>query len=97
LVETLKALGSETRLRILRLLANKKLSAANVYREYVRNFHDRMHRESIYRALEKLVNAEILNKEYDEKEKEIVYGLRYKKLTIDLVNQRIYEEDSKNH
>jgi len=96
LAKTLKALGSETRLKILKLLGCRRLSSANIYKEYAKGFRDGMHRESIYRALEKLVDAEILKKEYDETEKEIVYGLRHRRLIIDLINQKICEKVSED-
>lgn len=84
-----KALGSDTRLKILKILADKKLSAAKVYKEYSKRFHGKIHRESIYRALEKLVDAEILGKEYNKKEKEIVYVLKHRELTINVIDQTI--------
>jgi len=93
LTKVCKALSSDTRLKILKILVDKNLSAANVFKEY-RKRDDKRHRESIYRALEKLVDAEILRKEYDEKGKEIVYVLEHKEFTIDLINQRIREKTS---
>lgn len=84
-----KALSSETRLKILKILIDKKLSSANVHREYNKRFHEKRHRESIYRALEKLVSAEILMKEYDTTRKEIVYSLKHKEITINLKNQKV--------
>ena len=92
IIKACKALSSDTRLNILRILVNKRLSAAGVYREYSKSFRDQKHRESIYRALEKLVDAEVLEKEYNKDAKEIVYVLRCKQLIIDLINQKIITE-----
>jgi len=87
--EICKALGSETRLRILEILANGGMSSVKVYHEYSKKFHDKKQRESIFRALQKLVNVNILEKVYDDKKKEIIYKLKAKEITIDLVNQRL--------
>jgi len=87
-----KALSSKTRLKILKILVDKKLSASNIYKEYNRIYREKRRRESIYRALEKLVEAEILRKTYNDKEKEIVYELKHKELTINLLDQKILKD-----
>lgn len=88
-----KALSSITRLRILKILVDRRLSAADIHKEYNKYFEDRLHRESIYRALEKMVDAEILTKEYDGKRKQLVYFIRHKNLKIDLIEQTVLAEN----
>jgi len=78
------ALSSETRLKILKILAKKELSSVDVYRGYIRIYNDKKHRESIYRDLEVLVTAELLEKKYDSSSKQIIYHLKVKKITLDL-------------
>ncbi len=83
LMEVGKALSNETRLRLLQLLADKSDSASGVHERYVNEYDDRKHRESIYRALEKLVEVQILTKEY-QKESGLVYHLANEQLVVDL-------------
>jgi len=87
--ELAKALSSETRLKIIKILSERELSALEVYEAYERAYKEGKHRESIYRELEKLVEANILKKVYNEKEKKIVYKLAIQKIIVDLPTQRV--------
>ena len=87
--ELAKALSSETRLKIIKILSEKELSALEVHEVYERTYKEGKHRESIYRELEKLVEVNILKKIYNEKEKKIVYKLAIQKIVIDLPTQRV--------
>lgn len=92
-----KALSADTRLKILKLLVGKNLSSIEVYNDYKKKFHDDKHRETIYRALEILLDAGILDKRYDKKNKNVVYYIKHKELTIDLINQKLKIKEDAVH
>ncbi|MBP7087124.1 MAG: winged helix-turn-helix transcriptional regulator [Methanomassiliicoccales archaeon] len=85
--EVAKALSSETRLKILKLLAEGEASAVHVYKVYNERFSDRRERATIYRELEVLYKSNFLVKTYKEESKEIVYRLAARSINIDLVAQ----------
>jgi len=82
-----KALSSETRLKILKLLAEGEASAVHVYKIYNERFSDRRESATIYRELEVLYKSNFLVKTYKEESKEIVYRLAARSINIDLVAQ----------
>jgi len=85
--EVAKALSSETRLKILRLLAEGEASAVHVYKVYNERFSDRRERATIYRELEVLYKSNFLVKTYKEESKEIVYRLAARSINLDLIAQ----------
>lgn len=82
-----KALSSDTRLKILKLLAEGEASAVHVYKMYNERYSDRRERATIYRELEVLYKSNFLVKTYKEESKEIVYRLSARSINIDLVAQ----------
>ncbi|HNU35378.1 MAG TPA: transcriptional repressor [Methanomassiliicoccales archaeon] len=85
--EVAKALSSDTRLKILRLLAEGEASAVHVYKLYNEKFSDRRERATIYRELEVLYKSNFLVKTYKEESKEIVYRLAARSISLDLIEQ----------
>lgn len=84
-----KALSSDTRLKILKLLAEGEASAVNVYKRYNERFSDRRERATIYRELEVLYRSNFLVKAYKEESKEIVYRLAARSINLDLIQQTV--------
>ncbi|MHC1680799.1 MAG: ArsR/SmtB family transcription factor [Methanomassiliicoccales archaeon] len=85
--EVAKALSSDTRLKILKMLAEGEASAVHVYKMYNEKYSDRRERATIYRELEVLYKSNFLVKTYKEESKEIVYRLSARSINIDLVAQ----------
>ncbi|MDD1771990.1 MAG: transcriptional repressor [Methanomassiliicoccales archaeon] len=85
--EVAKALSSDTRLNILKVLAEGESSAVNVYKAYNERFPDRRERTTIYRELEVLYKCNFLVKLYSEDSKEIVYRLSARSINLDLIQQ----------
>jgi len=85
--EVAKALSTDTRLKILKVLAEGEASAINVYKRYNERFPDRRERTTIYRELEVLFSCNILVKSYNEGSKEIVYRLAARSINLDLIGQ----------
>jgi len=69
------ALCSATRIEILKILACKPMSMKEV-----------MDRASVYRALEKLASAGLVQKYYDSERKGIHYRVLKARLNIDLIS-----------
>lgn len=85
--EVARALSSDTRLNILKLLAEGEASAVNVYKMYNEKFSDRRERTTIYRELEVLFKCNLLVKTYKEESKEIVYRLAARSINLDLIQR----------
>jgi len=83
------ALSSKTRIEILRILAVKPSGVMEILDELRRRGFGIKYRESVYRALEKLTAAGLLEKYYDKKQKGIRYRLVKTKLEIDFQAGRI--------
>lgn len=92
IAEVAAALSDRTRLRLLEIIHDKgPISSKRAHEEFVRRFDDRR-RESIYKALEKLVDAGILVKTYDREGEGLVYEIAYKRVIIDLHTLEIQAE-----
>jgi DNA-binding transcriptional ArsR family regulator len=85
--EVAKALSSDTRLKILKVLAEGEASAVHVYKMYNERFSDRKERATIYRELEVLFKSNFLVKTYREESKEITYRLAARSINLDLIQQ----------
>jgi Fe2+ or Zn2+ uptake regulation protein len=83
------ALSSKTRLEILRILSAKPGSVIQILDELKKRDYGIKYRESVYRALEKLVAAGLVEKYYDKEERGIKYRLVKTKLEIDFQTGRI--------
>jgi len=85
----IQALDSETRREIIRILDRGPGTLTEIFEEIkkVQKVSVR-YRESIYRALEKLVNAGLVEKYYD-KEKGICYKLLVRKIELDLIEGNV--------
>ncbi|USZ68737.1 hypothetical protein NGM10_03120 [Halorussus salilacus] len=81
-----QTLSSETRIKIVRLLADSPDSAVGAFERYERQHEEGKHRETIYRELENLVDAQLVSKEYNDERGRIEYVLRYERLSVDLVD-----------
>lgn len=77
------ALASFTRRKILMVLADQPMNVQEVLETLNQLGFRIKYRESVYRALEKLVDAELVEKFYD-KRKRICYQLPKRKIEINL-------------
>lgn len=87
----LMALNSPLRRDIMTILAKEPRSAPEVMKELIALGRKVNYRESVYRGLEKLVDAGLLEKYYDQ-QKGIAYKLVMKKIHIDLANGTLETE-----
>jgi DNA-binding transcriptional ArsR family regulator len=85
-----KALSSDTRLKILKVLAEGEASAVHVYKMYNEKYSDRKERATIYRELEVLFKCNFLVKTYREESKEITYHLAARSINLDLIQQTAF-------
>lgn len=85
LMQVGKALSNGTRLKLLQLVADESVTAVRAHRRYGETYDEEIRRESIYRALEVLVDAQLLTKEY-ERDKGVVYRVTHEELLVDLRN-----------
>lgn len=89
--EVCYALSDETRLRLLEVVHDEgPLTSKKAHELFVDRFDDRR-RESIYKAMESLVDAELLEKFYDRDGKGLVYQLAHERLLIKLDEMIISE------
>ena len=82
----ISALNSETRREIIKIICEQPRTVNEVFKEINKNMKFTVkYRESVYRSLEKLVDAGLVEKYYD-KDKGICYKLLIKRIELDLVN-----------
>lgn len=87
--KTIKALNSKTRREILKILAKEPKTVKEVHKILKSNINiDLKYRESVFKALEKLVDADLVEKYY-EKDKGILYKLKKKQIIIDLTEGKV--------
>ena len=87
------ALSSASRLKIIRILGNGDQTASEVFKKIKEHRNGTAHRETIYRDLELLQKAGILNKVYDIKSKRLFYHLVSPKIIIDLLANETVRSD----
>lgn len=90
-IKVIRALGSKTRLEIIKILGKKANTTTGVFREISRSHTTSVqYRESVYRELEKLVEVGLVEKFY-QKGVGISYRLIHQKITLDLMRGNIIE------
>jgi len=83
------AISDETRLRLIEIIHEEgPLTSKEAHAEFVERYEDRR-RESIYKALEKLVDTGLLSKEYKGTEDGLVYTLPHNIVKINLPTREI--------
>ncbi|MBC7092271.1 MAG: helix-turn-helix transcriptional regulator [Nitrososphaeria archaeon] len=93
-----RALSSETRLKILKIIGSSSLTLSEITEKFNNSYHTHMYKESIYRELEQMVNAGILRKKYYQKDKKLKYEIAKKEIIINLGNLTVKEvnKDTEN-
>jgi Fe2+ or Zn2+ uptake regulation protein len=84
----ISALNSELRRQILSALSTGPMTVGQVLEEMRKRTTGARYRETVYRALEKLVDSELVQKYY-EKEKGLLYKLSVIKLTIEITKDSL--------
>ena len=85
IIQIARAISSERRLKVLTSIRDRKYSAIEIYKKINSESENRVHRETVYRDLEALVDAGLVMKDYDTLEKKIYYSVSGKKLYLNLV------------
>lgn len=89
--EVCSALSDETRLRLVEVVRDEgPLTSKKAHEVFTDRFTERR-RESIYKAMEALVDAELLEKYYDRDGEGLVYQLAHEQLLINLDEMAISE------
>lgn len=70
-------LGDETKVKILKLLAEKEMTLTEVYKELKLKY-----RESAFKSLKKLLSLELVKRRFDENKKAYFYRIAFKKIEI---------------
>lgn len=86
--KTISALNSKLRREILKIIAKEPMNVVQVLEELRKRKFDVKYRESVYRALEKLVDSGLAEKYYI-KGKGLCYKLKIKIVKLDLINGEI--------
>ena len=91
LEEVCMALADQTRRRLVSIVESEgPLSSKQAHQIFHQRYSD-LRRESIYKALERLVSAEILSKEY-QKNRGIVYSLCTDEILLNLTTMNACEQ-----
>ena len=87
--KTISILNDILRLRICLILGNSSLSLAGVKELYEKIYKDIKNRETIYRALDVLVENGLVDKKYNKNDKKIEYSMLVNKINIDFENGKV--------
>ena len=88
--KVISALNSKLRREIIKLLNKGPLTVAEIFKEISKkDEYNIKYRESIYRAVEKLVDAGLVKKYYDTEKKAICYKLTVKIIRLNLIEGRV--------
>lgn len=79
-----KALSSTTRLNLIQLIGENQHTVSELETMYKKDYDGRT-RETIYRELEKLVDAKILSKKYHKHRKKFFYSIDSKEINFKLL------------
>ena len=90
------ALSSKTRWEILRILSSGPKHLMDVKSSLNASGIRIKYRESVYRALEKLVSAGLVDKFYDSQEKRIKYALAIEKIELDVRAGKIITKSARS-
>lgn len=88
IAKVISALNSELRREILKVLAEDSYTVLEVLNRLKKKGLDVKYRETIYRALEILVDAELVEKFY-VKEKGLCYKLSLTRITIEITKESL--------
>lgn len=88
IAKIISALNSDLRREILKTLAERPYTVLEVLNKLKRKGLDVKYRETVYRALEKLVDAELVEKFY-AKEKGLCYKLPLTRITIEITKESL--------
>lgn len=83
------ALSSETRVRLLALLHQQPMTSSDAFDVYQATFDSPKYRESIYRELENLVEAGLVEKRYESGEKRLMYVVEQDIVCFDLETSNV--------
>ena len=80
----IRALDSPLRVELVRLLLQKPTSAPDIYQTLISTGFDIGDRDTVYKALQMLVDAGLVEKYYDMRVKRISYKVVTKQIHIDV-------------
>jgi len=89
LTDVAHALSSQTRVRLLQIALNAPVSSAEAFEQYRAEYESPSRRESIYRELENLAEAGLLEKRYESEDKELVYAGREDTVRLNIVRETV--------
>ena len=88
IAKIISALNSDLRREILKILAERPYTVLEVLNKLKKKGLDVKYRETVYRALEILVDAELVEKFY-VKEKGLCYKLSLTRITIEITKESL--------
>jgi Fe2+ or Zn2+ uptake regulation protein len=91
--KVIAALDSELRREILRIVSKEPMTAIQVFEDLKKSRMKIKYRETVYRGLEKLFDAGLVDKFY-VKEKGLCYKATAKSISIDIVEGKVEKEPS---
>ena len=91
--EISRVLSSRTNIRIIEILRSRRLASIEIFRIYKEKFGDIKNRETIYKAVEKLTDTDILRKEYNPDTKKLEYTIKNGRIILDLINNFVIFEE----
>ncbi len=80
----LRALDSDLRRELLKIAIEGPLDADGFYNKIIDRGFNIRYKESVYKELQMLVQAELIDKFYDVQSKKILYRLKSERVVVDI-------------
>jgi Fe2+ or Zn2+ uptake regulation protein len=80
----LRALDSDLRRELLKIAIEGPLDADGFYNKVIDRGFNIRYKESVYKELQMLVQAELIDKFYDVQSKKILYRLKSERVVVDI-------------
>jgi len=85
--KVIQVLSPKTRREILRTIIDRPKTLMEIYQELKKKNIPIKYKESVYKALEKLVSVELVEKIYEKRT--VFYKSKFSKIGVDLISEKI--------
>lgn len=85
--KVIQILSLKTRREILRIIVARPKTLMEIYEELKKKNIPIKYRESVYKALEKLVSVGLVDKTYEKRT--VRYKSKFSKINVDLISEKI--------
>lgn len=84
-----KLTSSKLKIQLCFILGNGEYTLNEIHQQIETEYSVKKNKETIYRALESLLESNLVEKKYDSTEKVLKYSLNVTRIEVDFINQKL--------